>query len=159
MSSVPVDELILILVDSLTTSWPRYHVTSGSGFDLQRHFIVISVPASFGIMRGFSTNDGAKPFGSSPPLDYRHQIIDEKNDNNNNEKGKWNITKAVCVEMLNVLQVAFDFVFFSFVFFPQERRISKTQKIGVNTFKPHANAFNCFLFLFIAHFCEMWLDT
>lgn len=53
--------------DPVTTSAPRYHVTVGAGFALQRHFIVIRVPDSFGTMRGFSTNDGAKPFASSPP--------------------------------------------------------------------------------------------
>lgn len=63
-----VEDLILIRDVSSTTSFSRYHVTTGAGFDLQRHFIVMSVPASFGIMRGFSTNDGAKPFGSSPPF-------------------------------------------------------------------------------------------
>lgn len=67
MSSSVVNPLILILFVSLTTSWPRYQVTTGCGFDLQRHRIVINVPASFGTIRGFSMNDGAKPFGSSPP--------------------------------------------------------------------------------------------
>lgn len=58
--------LILILDDSFTTVVPLNHVTSGFGFALHLHFIVIKVPVSFGMILGFSTNDGAKP-ASSPP--------------------------------------------------------------------------------------------
>lgn len=54
-----------ILEDSLTTLVPRNHVTSGFGFALHLHFIVIKVPVSFGMIRGFSTNVGAKPGPSS----------------------------------------------------------------------------------------------
>lgn len=65
MSSSTVFVLIEILDDSLTTLVPRNHVTSGLGFALHLHFMVISVPLSFGMMRGFSTKDGAKPAPSS----------------------------------------------------------------------------------------------
>lgn len=67
MSSSVLLDLMAIFVDSVTTVVPRYHVTVAAGFALQRHFIVIKVPASFGMMRGFSIKDGAKPFASSPP--------------------------------------------------------------------------------------------
>lgn len=40
-------------------------MTSGFGFALHLHFIVIKVPVSFGMIRGFSTNVGAKPGPSS----------------------------------------------------------------------------------------------
>jgi len=42
-------------------------VTSGLGLAVQLHRSVISVPDSFGIIRGFSINDGANPELLSPP--------------------------------------------------------------------------------------------
>jgi len=42
-------------------------VTSGFGLAVQLHRRVISVPDSFGIIRGFSINDGANPEPLSPP--------------------------------------------------------------------------------------------
>uniref|UniRef100_A0A1A9WYF3 Uncharacterized protein n=1 Tax=Glossina brevipalpis TaxID=37001 RepID=A0A1A9WYF3_9MUSC len=59
--------LIVNLDDLLTTSSPLCQVTFGSGLALQRHFIVMKVPDSFGIMRGFSINDGANPLPSLAP--------------------------------------------------------------------------------------------
>jgi hypothetical protein len=47
-------------------------VTTGFGFALHLHFIVISVPVSFGIIFGFSTKDGANPAASSPPETKRY---------------------------------------------------------------------------------------
>lgn len=65
MSSSIVLVFIEIFDDSLTTLVPRNHVTSGLGFALHLHFMVISVPVSFGMMRGFSMKDGAQPAPSS----------------------------------------------------------------------------------------------
>lgn len=65
MSSSTVLVLIEIFDDSLTTLVPRNHVTSGLGFALHLHLMVISVPVSFGTMRGFSMKDGAQPAPSS----------------------------------------------------------------------------------------------
>jgi len=42
-------------------------MTSGLGLAVQLHRSVISVPDSFGIIRGFSINDGANPEPLSPP--------------------------------------------------------------------------------------------
>lgn len=67
MSSSLSTVLIVILDDSLTNVVPRYQVTVGLGFALHLHFIVISVPVSFGIILGFSTKEGANPAASSPP--------------------------------------------------------------------------------------------
>lgn len=44
---------------------PRNHVMSGLGLARHLHFMVMRVPVSLGMMRGFSMNDGAKPAGSS----------------------------------------------------------------------------------------------
>lgn len=78
MSSSTVLVLIDIFDDSFTMLVPRNHVTSGLGFALHLHFIVISVPVSFGMMRGFSTKDGAKPAPSSASWkDPRLDIVDE----------------------------------------------------------------------------------
>lgn len=52
---------------SVTSFVPLYHVTSGLGLAVQLHRSVISVPDSFGIIRGFSINDGANPELLSPP--------------------------------------------------------------------------------------------
>lgn len=67
MSSPLSAILIVILDDSLTIVVPLYQVTTGLGFALHMHLIVISVPVSFGIILGFSTKDGANPAASSPP--------------------------------------------------------------------------------------------
>ena len=67
MSSSLSTVLIVILDVSFTIVVPLYQVTAGLGFALHLHFIVISVPVSFGIILGFSTKDGAKPAASSPP--------------------------------------------------------------------------------------------
>ena len=64
------DDFISILLLALITFEPLYHVTSAAGLALQTQRIVISVPSSLGMIRGFSTNDGAKPFSSSPPKQY-----------------------------------------------------------------------------------------
>lgn len=68
-SSYTSSSIVLVLIeifdDSLTTLVPRYHVTSGLGFALHLHFMVIRVPVSFGMMRGFSMKDGAQPAPSS----------------------------------------------------------------------------------------------
>lgn len=78
MSSSIVLVLIEIFDDSLTTLVPRNHVTSGFGFALHLHFIVISVPLSFGMMRGFSMKDGAEPAPSSASWkDPRLDIVGE----------------------------------------------------------------------------------
>lgn len=78
MSSSTVLDLIEIFDDSLTTLVPRNHVTSGLGFALHLHFMVISVPVSFGIMRGFSMKDGAQPAPSSASWkDPRLDIVGE----------------------------------------------------------------------------------
>lgn len=53
---------------SVTIFVPLNHVTSGLGFAVQLHRSVISVPDSFGIIRGFSINDGANPEPLSPPV-------------------------------------------------------------------------------------------
>lgn len=66
------DDLISILLLALMTVVPLYHVTSAAGFALQTQRIVMSVPSSLGMIRGFSTNDGGKPFSSSPPEKYEH---------------------------------------------------------------------------------------
>lgn len=66
-SDIKVD-FILIFLFSVTKSCPLYQVTVGSGFALHLHFIVISVPESFGIIRGFSINDGANPLASLAPI-------------------------------------------------------------------------------------------
>jgi hypothetical protein len=71
MSSSTSRTLILILDDSLTTVVPRNHVTSGLGLALHLHFMVISVPLSFGIILGFSMKEGAKPAALSPPGNIR----------------------------------------------------------------------------------------
>lgn len=60
--------VILILDDSFTTVVPLNQVTSGLGLALHLHFIVISVPVSFGIIFGFSMKDGGKPAALSPPV-------------------------------------------------------------------------------------------
>lgn len=52
---------------SVTIFVPLNHVTSGLGLAVHTHRSVISVPDSFGIIRGFSMNDGAKPEPLSPP--------------------------------------------------------------------------------------------
>lgn len=52
---------------SVTIFVPLNHVTSGLGLAVHLHRSVISVPASFGIIRGFSINDGANPEPLSPP--------------------------------------------------------------------------------------------
>lgn len=70
MSSSTSIILILIFDDSLTTVVPLNQVTSGFGFALHLHFIVINVPLSFGMIFGFSMNDGAKPAALSPPEKY-----------------------------------------------------------------------------------------
>lgn len=46
------------------------------------HFIDISVPASFGIILGFSINEGANPAPSSPPKMFHEYNI--QNDSYNN---------------------------------------------------------------------------
>lgn len=79
MSSSTVLVLIEIFDDSLTTLVPRNHVTSGLGFALHLHFMVISVPVSFGMMRGFSMKDGAQPAPSSASWkDPRLDIVGEE---------------------------------------------------------------------------------
>lgn len=72
MSSSLSIVVILIFEDSLTTVVPRYQVTTGFGFALHLHFIVIRVPVSFGIIFGFSMKDGANPAASSPPETKRN---------------------------------------------------------------------------------------
>lgn len=71
-SSSTLIMFIFILADSFTTVVPRYHVTSGFGFALHLHFIVIRVPLSFGIIFGFSMKEGAKPAASSPPVTVKN---------------------------------------------------------------------------------------
>uniref|UniRef100_A0A1A9Z1Y0 Uncharacterized protein n=1 Tax=Glossina pallidipes TaxID=7398 RepID=A0A1A9Z1Y0_GLOPL len=51
--------LIVTLDDLLTTSSPLYHVTFGSGLALQRHFMVMKVPDSFGMIRVVVDSVGA----------------------------------------------------------------------------------------------------
>jgi hypothetical protein len=58
---------IEIFEDSVTIFVPLNHVTSGLGLAVQMQRSVISVPDSFGIIRGFSINDGAIPEPVSPP--------------------------------------------------------------------------------------------
>lgn len=60
--------LILIFLLFSTGSVPLNQVTVGSGFALHLHFIVINVPVSFGIILGFSINEGAKPLESLAPV-------------------------------------------------------------------------------------------
>lgn len=67
MSSSLLAIVIVILDDSLTTFVPLNQVTTGFGFALHLHFIVMSVPDSLGMILGFSTNEGAKPVPLSPP--------------------------------------------------------------------------------------------
>lgn len=59
---------ILIFDVSLTILFPLNHVTIGLGFAVHLHRRRISVPSSFGIILGFSINDGANPAPSSPPI-------------------------------------------------------------------------------------------
>lgn len=77
MSSSTVLVLIEIFDDSLTTLVPRNHVTSGLGFALHLHFMVISVPFSFGMMRGFSMKDGAEPPSSASWKDPRLDVDED----------------------------------------------------------------------------------
>jgi hypothetical protein len=72
-SSLSID-LILTFELSLTNVVPRYQVTTGFGFALHLHLIVMSVPDSFGMIFGFSTKDGAKPAASSPPETKRSEV-------------------------------------------------------------------------------------
>lgn len=76
MSSSLSTTLILILADSLTAVVPLNHVTSGLGLALHLHFMVMSVPLSFGIILGFSMKDGANP-AASPPENVRHKHKDK----------------------------------------------------------------------------------
>lgn len=75
MSSSTSTTRSVVLDDSLTTVVPRNHVTSGLGFALHLHFMVISVPVSFGIIFGFSMNEGAKPAASSPPVTRTQKYV------------------------------------------------------------------------------------
>lgn len=52
---------------SVTCFVPLNHVTSGLGLAVQLQRSVIKEPDSFGIIRGFSINDGANPEPLSPP--------------------------------------------------------------------------------------------
>lgn len=80
MSSSLSTVFIVILDVSLTNVVPLYQVTTGFGFALHLHLIVMSVPVSFGIIRGFSTKDGANPAASSPPAigQKRHDYFSQK---------------------------------------------------------------------------------
>lgn len=55
---------------------PLYHVTTGFGFAVHLHLIVMSVPVSFGMIFGFSIKEGAKPAPSSPPVNHKENYID-----------------------------------------------------------------------------------
>ena len=67
MSSPRSTHTILILLVSVTVVVPLNQETDGLGLARHLHFMVIRLPSAFGMILGFSTNDGAKPAASSPP--------------------------------------------------------------------------------------------
>lgn len=68
MSSPRSMHVILILLVSVTVVVPLNQAIDGLGLARHLHFMVIRLPSAFGMILGFSTNDGAKPAASSPPV-------------------------------------------------------------------------------------------